>query len=98
MRFMVMHKMTEELEKGLPPEPAVMQGIGKLIAEGAAQKIFVSGEGLKPSSERLHIAYKNGMRTITDGPFTEAKEVIAGFALMSVRSKEQGITWCDKFS
>jgi hypothetical protein len=98
MRFMVMHKMTEEMEKGLPPEPAVMQGVGKLIEEGAAKKIFVSGEGLKPSSERVHIAYKSGKRTITDGPFTETKELIAGFALMSVRSKEEAITWCDKFA
>jgi len=99
MRFMVMHKMTEEMEKGLPPDPAIIEGIDKLIGEGAKEKVvFVSGEGLKPSSQRTHIAYKRGKRTITDGPFTEAKELVAGFALMRVRSKEEAISWCDRFA
>jgi hypothetical protein len=98
MRFMVMHKMTEEMEKGLPPDPEIIAGVGKLIQEGASQHVFVSGEGLKPSSERVHIAYKDGKRTITDGPFTEAKELVAGFALMKVNSKEEAISWCDKFA
>ena len=98
MRFMVMHKMTEEMEKGLPPEPAIIEGVGKLIGEGVQEKVFVSGEGLKPSSERMHIAYKNGTRTITDGPFTEAKELVAGFGLFRVRSKEEAVSWCDKFA
>jgi hypothetical protein len=93
-----MHKMTDEMEKGLPPEPAIIEGVGKLIQEGLKDNVFVSGEGLKPSSERVHIAYKNGKRTITDGPFTEAKELVAGFALMRVRSKEEAISWCDKFA
>lgn len=98
MRFMVMHKMTEEMEKGLPPDPAIIEGVGKLVEKGVKDKVFVSGEGLKPSSERVHIAYKNGKRTITDGPFTEAKELVAGFALMRVRSKEEAISWCDRFA
>ena len=98
MRFMVMHKMTEEMENGLPPEPAVMEGVGKLIEQAMKEKVFVSGEGLKPSLQRAHIAYKSGRRTITDGPFTEAKELVAGFALMRVRSKEEAIMWCDRFA
>jgi hypothetical protein len=98
MRFMVMHKVTEEMEKGLPPDPAIIEGVGKLIAAGLKDKVFVSGEGLKPTSERVHIAYKNGKRTITDGPFTEAKELVAGFALMRVRSKEEALGWLDKFA
>jgi len=98
MRFMVMHKMTEEMEKGLPPDPAIIEGVGKLVQEGVKDKVFVSGEGLKPSSQRVHIVYKNGKRTITDGPFTEAKELVGGYALMRVRSKEEAIGWCDKFA
>lgn len=98
MRFMVMHKMTERMERGLPPDPAVIEAVGKLIEEGAKEKVFVSGEGLKPSSQRVHIAYKGGKRTITDGPFTEAKELVGGFALMRVRSKEEAISWCDRFA
>lgn len=98
MRFMVMHKMTDEMEKGLPPDPVIIEGVGKLIQDSLKEKVFVSGEGLKPSSQRVHIAYKNGKRTITEGPFTEAKELVGGFALMRVRSKEEAISWCDKFA
>ena len=98
MRFMIMHKMTEAMEKGLPPDPAIIEAVGKLIEEGANEKVFISGEGLKPSSQRVHIAYKGGKRTITDGPFTEAKELVAGFALMRVRSREEAISWCDRFA
>jgi hypothetical protein len=96
MRFMVMHKMTEEMEQGLAPDPALIQAVGKLVEEGAKDKVFISGEGLKPSAQRVHIAYKNGRRTLTDGPFAEAKELIAGFALLRVRSREEAISWCDK--
>jgi hypothetical protein len=98
MRFMLMHKMTDELEQGLPPDPEVMAGIDKLIAEGAESGVFLGGEGLKPTAQRKHIVYKNGKRTITDGPFTEAKELVAGFALMKVRSMDEALTWCDKFA
>ncbi len=98
MRFMVMHKMTEEMERGLPPEPALLEGVRKLIAESVKDKIFVSGEGLKPSSERVHVAYKDGKRIVTDGPFTEAKELVGGFAVMRVRSLDEALTWCDKFA
>jgi hypothetical protein len=75
-----------------------MESVGKLIEDGLKGKVFVSGEGLKPSSQRVHIAYKNGKRTITDGPFTEAKELVGGFALMVVRSREEAISWCDRFA
>jgi hypothetical protein len=98
MRFMVMHKMTDEMERGLAPDPEIMAGVGKLIQEGMKENVFVSGEGLKPSSERMHIAYKNGKRTITDGPFSEAKELVAGFGLLRVRSKAEAIAWCDKLA
>ena len=98
MRFMIMHKMTEEMEQGLPPDPAVMEAIGGLIQEGMKDNVFVSGEGLKPSSERVHIAYKSGKRTITKGPFSDARELVAGFGLLRVRSQEEAIAWCDKFA
>jgi hypothetical protein len=97
MRFMVMHKMTEAMERGLP-DPAVIEGVGKLIGEGVKEKVFVSGEGLKPSSERVHIAYKKGKRTITNGPFSDPRELVGGFALMRVRTKEEAISWCDRFA
>jgi hypothetical protein len=98
MRFMVMHKMTDEMEKGLPPDPSIIAGVDKLIGEGLKDNVFISGEGLRPSSERMHISYKGGKRSIIDGPFTEAKELIGGFALMTVRSKEELLAWCDRYA
>lgn len=97
MRFMVMHKMTEEMEQ-VPPDPALIEAVGNLIGEAVKEKVFVSGEGLKPSPERMHIAYKNGKRTIKNGPFSEPKELVGGFALMRVRTKEEAISWCDRFA
>jgi len=98
MRFMIMHKMTEEMERGDPPDPAIIAGVGKLIGEGVKEGVFIGGEGLKPSSQRTHIAYRAGKRTVTDGPFSEAKELVGGFALMRVKSKEEAISWADKFA
>jgi hypothetical protein len=98
MQFMVMHKMTEEMEQGVALDPAILAGVDELIREGLKDQVFVSGEGLRPSSERVHIAYKDGQRIITDGPFTEAKELVGGFALMRVRSKEEAIALADRFA
>lgn len=98
MQFMIMHKVTDEMEKGLPPEPAVIEGVGKLIEEGLKDNVFVSGEGLKPTRERVHVAYKGGKRTVTDGPFVDAKELVGGYALMRVRSRDEALSWCDKFA
>jgi hypothetical protein len=95
---MVMHKVTEDMEKGLPPDPETIAGVGRLIEEGAKDGAFLSGEGLKPTSQRLHLAYQHGTRTITEGPFTDAKELDAGFALLRVGSKEEAIAWCDRFA
>ena len=98
MRFMVLHKMTEEMEKGKKPDDELIAAVGKLIQEGVKGGVFVAGEGLKPSSQRTHLAYRNGERTLTEGPFTEAKELAGGFTLMRVRSKEEAISWCDKYA
>lgn len=98
MRFMIMHKMTEEMERGGAPDPEIIAGVGKLIGDAVKDGVFLAGEGLKPSSQRTHIAYRNGQRTLTDGPFAETKELVGGFALLRVRSKEEAISWCDKFA
>lgn len=98
MRFMVMHKVTDEMEKGLPPEPAIIEGVGRLIQEGAKDGVFVSGEGLRPTSQRVHLVYRNGQRTMKNGPFTQARELVGGFSLLRVRSKEEALSWCDKFA
>lgn len=98
MRFMVMHKVTDDMEKGLPPPPGVIEGVGKLVQQGLKEKVFVGGAGLKPTSQRVRLVYEKGERTMTSGPFTDAKELIAGFAQMKVRSREEALGWCDKLA
>jgi len=98
MQFMIMHKMTDEMEQGLKTDPALMESGSKLIEEGLKNRVFISGEGLKPSSERVHVAYKNGQRIVTEDPFSDPKELVAGFALMKVRSRNEALMWCNKFA
>ncbi len=98
MRFMVMHKMTEELEKGFKPDPEIIEGVNQLVGEAVKGKTFVSGEGLKPSSERVRIRYQKGKRSIENGPFADAKELIGGFALLRVRSKDEAIGRADELA
>lgn len=101
MRFMVMHKMTDELEKGLPPDQEVIAGVHALIGEAVKSGAFIGGEGLKPSSQRLHLAYRGGQRTITEGAgggFAHARELVGGFTLMAVRSREEALGWCDRLA
>jgi hypothetical protein len=95
---MVMHKVTDDMEKGLPPAPGIIEGVGKLVRDGLKDGVFVDGAGLKPTAQRLRIAYKDGKRTITEGPFPGAVELIAGFARMKVGSREEAIGWCDRFA
>ncbi len=98
MRFMVMHKMTEEMETDLPPEQDVVDGVDQLISEGLKDKTFISGEGLQPSRTRLHIRYENGRRTIENGPFANPSELVGGFTLLKVRSREEAIACCDQLA
>ena len=75
MRFMVLHKVTDDMEKGLPPAPGIIEGVGTLVRDGLKDGVFVDGAGLKPTAQRLRIVYKDGKRTITEGPFTDAREL-----------------------
>ncbi|MEZ4362707.1 MAG: YciI family protein [Kofleriaceae bacterium] len=98
MKFMIMHKMTEEMEQGLPPDPATMAQIGELVGEATQRGVFHGGEGLRPSSQRVHLDYRGGARKVTRGPFTEAKELLAGFAMLRVSSAEEALVWAEKLA
>lgn len=98
MRFMLMHKLTPALEAGTPPTPEEMEKIGALMGEAAAKNLMISGEGLHPSSTRTHLAYRQGKRTRTDGPFSDPRELIGGIAILRVQSREEAIGWCDRFA
>lgn len=96
MKYMIMHKMTKAMDQGVPPTPEEMQRIGKLMGEASQAGAFISGEGLKPTSERLLVVYKSGKRTVTKGPFPNAKELAGGYVLLRVKSQEEALSWLDR--
>jgi hypothetical protein len=92
MKFMLMHRVTKEMEQGVPPTPEELEAIGKRMGDATQVGALIGGEGLKPTSQRLHIAYKAGKRTMKKGPFSEVKELPAGYALMRVKSQDEAIS------
>ena len=98
MRFMVMHKQTEEMEQGLLPDPAAIEAVSALLRQSLQEQVFVSGEGLKPTSQRVRLQYSQGQRTVTQGPFSDARELLAGFVLLRVRSRDEALSWCDRLA
>ena len=93
MRFMVMVKATKESEAGVPPSTELLAAMGKFNEELVKAGVMLAGEGLHPSSKGARVRFSGDKRTVIDGPFTETKELIAGFWLLQVRSKEEVIEW-----
>lgn len=93
MRFMVMVKATKESEAGGPPDPEVMEAMGKFNEELVNAGVMLAGEGLQASSKGARVRFNGDKRTVIDGPFAETKELVAGFWLWRVASKEEAIEW-----
>ena len=94
MRFMVIVKATPESEKeGALPDPQLMAEMGKFNEELIKAGILLAADGLHPSSKGARVKFSGKSRTVVDGPFTEAKELIAGFWLWQVKSLEEAIEW-----
>jgi hypothetical protein len=93
MRFMVMVKATKESEAGLMPSTEMLAEMGKYNEELVNAGIMLAGEGLHPSSKGARVKFKGKERTVVDGPFTETKELVAGFWILQCRSKEEAIEW-----
>ncbi len=93
MRFMVIVKASPESEAGILPSTEILAVMGKYNEELSKAGVMLAGEGLHPSSRGVRIKFSGSNRTVTDGPFTETKELIAGFWLWQVRSKEEAIEW-----
>jgi hypothetical protein len=75
----------------------MIEGMGRLIGEMTAAGVLLATEGCQPSAKGVRVRSTNGKITVTDGPFTEAKEVIGGFALIQVKSKDEAIEWTRRF-
>ena len=93
MRFMVMVKATKDSEKGVMPEERLLTEMGKYNEELVKAGVMLAGEGLQPSSKGARVRFSGEKRTVIDGPFAETKELIAGFWLIQVKSKEEAIEW-----
>jgi hypothetical protein len=90
---MVMVKANEDTEAGVMPTEGELAAMGKFNEELVKSGVLLAGEGLHPSSRGARVRFSGGQRTVIDGPFTEAKELIAGFWLLQVASKEEAIEW-----
>jgi hypothetical protein len=93
MRFMVIVKADRDSEAGILPSKEVFEKMGKFNEELVNAGVMLAGEGLQPSRKGARIRFSGGKRTVIDGPFAEAKELVAGFWLWQVKSKEEAIEW-----
>jgi hypothetical protein len=93
MRFMVIVKATKDSEAGTPPDEQLLTAMGKYNEELARAGVMLAGEGLHPSSRGARIRFSGSKRTVVDGPFSDTNELVAGFWLFQVKSKEECIEW-----
>ncbi|MEO6687511.1 MAG: YciI family protein [Dokdonella sp.] len=93
MRFMVMVKATRESEAGVMPSEQLLSDMGKFNEELVKAGVMLAGEGLHPSKKGARVRFSGAKRTVIDGPFAETGELVAGFWLWQVRSREEAIEW-----
>jgi hypothetical protein len=93
MRFMVIVKATKDSEAGKLPDEKLLAAMGKYNEELARAGVLLSAEGLHPSSKGARVRFSGEERIVTDGPFAETKELVAGFWLWEVKSREEAIEW-----
>ena len=93
MRFMVMVKADKNSEAGVMPSEQLLAEMGKYNEELVRAGVLLAGEGLQPSSKGARVRFSGSKRTVIDGPFPETKDLVAGFWLLQVKSKEEAIEW-----
>ena len=93
MRFMIIVKADQDSEAGVLPDRKLLTEMGRFNEELVKAGVMLAGEGLQPSSKGARVKFSGTTRTVTDGPFTETKELVAGFWLIQVKSKAEAIEW-----
>jgi hypothetical protein len=91
VRYMVMHYQTQEMEDGVPPSPEQQAAIGEYMQEAAMAGVLLTGEGVASSAQGARVEVDGGAVRVIDGPFAEAKELIAGFAILEVDSLAEAV-------
>jgi hypothetical protein len=97
MRFMIIRKADKSTEAGVMPSEALLAAMLKYNEELMKAGVLLQGEGLQPSSKGFRVSTNSGKPTVVDGPFTETKELIAGFTMIQVRSREEAIEWVKRW-
>jgi hypothetical protein len=98
MRYMLMHYETQEMEDGIPPTPELQAAIGAYMQEAAMSGVLLAGEGVTSSRQGARVEVHDGDVRVIDGPFAEAKELIAGFAILEVDSLAEAVEHARKFA
>ena len=93
MKFMILLKADKNTEAGALPDEKLLTAMGKYNEELVKAGVLLAGEGLQPSSKGARVKFSGGKRAVTDGPFAETKELIAGFWMFNAKSKEEAIEW-----
>jgi hypothetical protein len=96
MRFMMLVKANAESEAGVMPSKELIAAMTTYNEEMARAGVMLAGEGLHPSSKGVRIAFKGGKRIVTDGPFAETKELLAGFWIIQVKSRAEALEWASR--
>lgn len=97
MRFMIIVKATKDSEAGVMPTEPLFEAMATYHEELAKAGVLLDASGLKPTSKGWRIKYSGTKRTVIDGPFTESKEVIAGYTMIQVKSREEALEWTRRF-
>jgi hypothetical protein len=97
MRFMIIRKADQSTERGDLPTQELVDAMMKYNQEMIDAGVMLGGDGLQPSAKGARVAFAGGRPTVTDGPFTETKELIAGFTMIQVESREEAIDWMKRW-
>jgi hypothetical protein len=97
MRFMIIRKADAETEAGVMPSKALVDAMIKYNEEMVRAGVMLAGDGLKPSVKGARVKFSRGKPKVTDGPFAETKELVAGYSIIQVRSREEAIEWLKRW-
>ncbi|NOK18857.1 YciI family protein [Corallococcus carmarthensis] len=97
MRFMIIRRADKDTEAGVLPDEKLLAAMGAYNEEMVKAGVMLQGEGLHPTSKGARVKFTNGKPAIIDGPFTETKELIAGFTIIQVKSKQEALEWLKRW-
>jgi hypothetical protein len=97
MRFMIIRRADKETEAGVMPSEELLAAMGSYMEEMAKAGVLLGGEGLHPTSKGSIVKFSKGKPTVTDGPFAESKELIAGYCMIEVKSRDEALEWVKRW-